>query len=101
MNIPESAHPDIDKMKQGIQENDYEKVVASLGNTLETPSLKMVKDIEKIKDEMRSMGFDGALMSGSGSCVFGITQDEELIERAIPFFRARYPFVRKTKILER
>jgi 4-diphosphocytidyl-2-C-methyl-D-erythritol kinase len=101
LNIPESSHPDIDKMKQGIQENDYEKVVASLGNTLETPSLKMVKDIEKIKDEMRSMGFDGALMSGSGSCVFGITQDEELIERAIPFFRARYPFVRKTKILER
>ena len=88
-------------MKEAIENNDYQGVVNCLGNTLEEPSLKIVPDILKIKEEMKELGFDGALMSGSGSCVFGLTQDQELLEKGYQFFLNRYAFVRKTEILNK
>lgn len=100
LDIPHASHPDIEKMAHGIRTVNYEEVIASLGNTLETPSLEMVKDIATIKQELIDFGFDGALMSGSGSCVFGITKDESLFDKAIPYFRKKYPFVRRTEILD-
>ena len=63
--------------------------------------LKSDYDILKIKEEMKELGFDGALMSGSGSCVFGLTQDQELLEKGYQFFLNRYAFVRKTEILNK
>lgn len=39
---------------------------------------------------MKKLGFDGALMSGSGSCVFGITRDQEILNKGYEFFRKRY-----------
>lgn len=50
---------------------------------------------------MMKLGFDGALMSGSGSCVFGITRNQEIMNKGYEFFRKRYFFVRKSKILTR
>lgn len=39
---------------------------------------------------MMKLGFDGALMSGSGSCVFGITRNQEIMNKGYEFFRKRY-----------
>ena len=50
---------------------------------------------------MMKLGFDGALMSGSGSCVFGITRNQEIMNKGYEFFRKRYFFVRKSKILNK
>lgn len=99
LDLNKASHPCILEMKQGIEENDYSKVVSCLGNTLELPSLELVKDIEDIKQEMLELGFDGALMSGSGSCVFGMTLSEEKLEEGYQYFKNKYNFVRKTKIL--
>lgn len=99
LDLNKASHPCILEMKQGIEENDYSKVVSCLGNTLELPSLELVKDIEDIRQEMLELGFDGALMSGSGSCVFGMTLSEEKLEEGYQYFKNKYNFVRKTKIL--
>lgn len=88
-------------MKKGIEMNDYQAVIDNLQNTLELPSIKMVPQIKEIKKEMMKLGFDGALMSGSGSCVFGITRNQEIINKGYEFFRKRYFFVRKSKILNK
>lgn len=101
LDLQNACHPDILNMKKGIEDNDYQRVVESLGNTLEAPSMDMVEDIQKIKDEMMALGFDGALMSGSGSCVFGMTKDEELLEKAFLHFKNNYYFVRKTQLLQK
>ena len=92
------AEVDIDLMKHAIEKNDYQGVVDCLGNTLEAPSIKMVQDIQSIKDDMMNFGFDGALMSGSGSSVFGMTQDPELIDKVLPYFKKKYSFAVKTQI---
>lgn len=101
LDLSTACHPDILSMKKGIEDNDYQKVIDSLGNTLEAPSMDMVEDIQKIKEEMLKLGFDGALMSGSGSCVFGMTKDEQLLEKAFLYFKNKYYFVRKTQLLQK
>lgn len=98
LDLNQAVHPQIKKMKDGIEENDFYKVIESLGNTLEAPSIDMVKDIQAIKEEMLELGFDGALMSGSGSCVFGMTKDENILDKGYEFFKNKYYFVRKTMI---
>ena len=84
-----------------IEMNDYQAVIDNIQNTLELPSIKMVPQIKEIKKEMMKLGFDGALMSGSGSCVFGITRNQEIMNKGYEFFRKRYFFVRKSKILNK
>lgn len=100
LDLNNALHPQIMNMKMGIENNDYEMVVKSLGNTLELPSMEMVDDIGKIKKEMLEIGFDGALMSGSGSCVFGLTMNEQILEEGFQYFKNKYNFVRKTEILK-
>ena len=95
---------DLSKVKHQdcrIEMNDYQAVIDNLQNTLELPSIKMVPQIKEIKKEMMKLGFDGALMSGSGSCVFGITRNQEIMNKGYEFFRKRYFFVRKSKILNK
>lgn len=101
LDIPNAIHPDINAMREGIEDNDYDKVVSSLGNTLEAPSIDMVPEIEEIKKDMKNWGFDGALMSGSGSCVFGMTRDKEKLDLSYNYFKNKYYFVRKSKLLKK
>ena len=101
LDLSKVKHQDCRKMKKGIEMNDYQAVIDNLQNTLELPSIKMVPQIKEIKKEMIKLGFDGALMSGSGSCVFGITRNQEIMNKGYEFFRKRYFFVRKSKILNK
>lgn len=101
LDLKNAVHPQILEMKDGIEKNDYQKVVHHLGNTLEEPSLEIVPDIQKIKEELLELGFDGALMSGSGSCVFAMTQDKNKLEEGFEYFKNKYYFVRKTEIFHK
>ncbi len=93
------VHPDCMAMKEALITNDYEGIVKNLGNSLEPASLQLVDEIRIIKQQLSGHGFDGVLMSGSGSTVFGITKDSALLEKAMNDMKAQGHFVRKTKIL--
>lgn len=99
LDLTKASHQDCRLMIKGIKEDNYQAVIDNLQNTLEAPSIDMVPEIEQIKKELLELGFDGALMSGSGSTVFGLTRDEEILENGYDFFREKYYFVRKTEIL--
>ncbi|HYL39294.1 MAG TPA: 4-(cytidine 5'-diphospho)-2-C-methyl-D-erythritol kinase [Bryobacteraceae bacterium] len=60
--------------------NDFERVVFSLH-----PQLK------SIQGKLRKLGARTALMSGSGSCIFGIFESHEKRDRAAVSFRADFP----------
>ncbi|MFV0395566.1 MAG: 4-(cytidine 5'-diphospho)-2-C-methyl-D-erythritol kinase [Coprobacillaceae bacterium] len=92
-------HANCHKMKKGMEEQNYQSVIDNLQNTLEIPSIELVPEIQIIKDTMLSLGFDGALMSGSGSCVFGITRDLKVLEKGYQHFKNKNLFVRKTEVL--
>lgn len=93
------VHPDCMAMREALITNDYEGIVKNLGNSLEPASLQLVDEIRTIKQQLSEHGFDGVLMSGSGSTVFGITKDSALLEKAMNDMKAQGYFVRKTKIL--
>ena len=95
----EVVHPDCQAMRTALMNNDYAGVCASLGNSLEAASLELVSEIRNIKDDLRARGFDGVLMSGSGSTVFGLTRNHALVETTMKELRARRYFVRHTNIL--
>lgn len=52
-----------------------------LRNDLEEVVFRKHKELEKIKKEMMRKGFKKVLMSGSGSCIFGIIDDIDKVER--------------------
>lgn len=55
---------------------DISKVVSSLHNDLELVTFKIYPDVEKAKGLLCKYGAAGALMSGSGSTVFGVYSDK-------------------------
>ncbi len=92
-------HPDVDGMRQALIDQDYDGVIQCLGNSLEQVSMDLVPEIKKVKQELTDFGFDGVLMSGSGSTVFGITRSRQLLQDACDQLRKRGCFTRMTRIL--
>lgn len=95
----ETDHPDCMAMREALMTGDYQGVLDSLGNSLEAPAIQLVSQIRDVKAILNEKGFDGVLMSGSGSTVFGITRDKDLVENTMMELRAKKLFVRHTKIL--
>lgn len=75
-------HPDIDGMVRALQTGDLQGITDRLGNVLETVTIKEYPIIEEIKELVRTMGAENALMSGSGPSVFGIFKDRKTAEAA-------------------
>ena len=54
-----------------------EKIAKRLDNILEVPSIKLLPLISDIKQKMLDNNCLGALMSGSGTAIFGIYENDE------------------------
>lgn len=100
MNKYEAVHPDCDAMRTALMNDDYQGVIASLGNSLEAVSLNLVREIREIREDLQELGFDGVLMSGSGSTVFGITRSPRVLKKSADLMKYKGYFVRITKILK-
>ena len=81
--------PDIDAMIRNIRSGDVKAVAAGLGNVLEAVSSAECPEIPAIKEILLSSGAMGAAMSGSGSSVFGIFEDEAGARGAAEAVRAK------------
>ena len=75
-------HPDIDGMIEALHTGNLNGITDRLGNVLETVTVKEYPVIEEIKELLRDMGAENALMSGSGPSVFGIFKERETAESA-------------------
>lgn len=77
-----AEHPDIDGILEGLEEQDIQKVAASMGNVLEAVTVGDYPIIEQIKKVMKESGALNAMMSGSGPTVFGIFEDRQRAREA-------------------
>jgi 4-diphosphocytidyl-2-C-methyl-D-erythritol kinase len=73
--------PDIKIMLSAVERGDVEKVASHLFNALESVVLKHFPIVHEMKEKLRRAGAMGALMSGSGPTVFGLTLNEEKAKR--------------------
>lgn len=90
-------HPDVDKLKDNLISGLEIKNL--LGNSLEEPALKLNKDISDIKNKILKYT-DVAIMSGSGSTVFSIDEDENKIKDIYNKLKDLNCFVEYTKLLK-
>ncbi len=74
-------HPNVQRMIEAIEAKDYKEMCGSLGNVLESVTLKMYPEVDMIKRQMKRFGADAVLMSGSGPTVFGLIQYESKVQR--------------------
>ncbi len=75
-------HPDIDGILEGLENQNLQKIVSSMGNVLEQVTAQEYPVIEEIKDMMKKAGAMNAMMSGSGPTVFGIFNDRSMARKA-------------------
>ncbi len=74
------------ELEYALREGDYLKTCALLNNSLEQPAMELVPMIQTLKMRLLELGCDGAIMSGSGSTVFGLCNDvakAKMIAKAI------------------
>mgnify|MGYP002853607199 CR=1 FL=1 len=76
------THPDVDGMIEALSNEDIKGVAERMDNVLETVTVKLHPEIEKLKNIMKDKGALNAIMSGSGPTVFGIYEDKNAAEAA-------------------
>ena len=63
------------KMVEALDSGDLNRIAAALMNDLQPPAVKLHPEISDALVSLRTAGVAGALMSGSGSSVFGLVPD--------------------------
>lgn len=81
------AHPDIRGIIGTIENSDYAGLCERLGNVLQQVTEPENPVISEIIEQMRSLGADGVLMSGSGPTVFGLFREKRKAEKAYYRFK--------------
>ncbi|MBC8283620.1 MAG: 4-(cytidine 5'-diphospho)-2-C-methyl-D-erythritol kinase [Nitrospinae bacterium] len=72
-----------------LMRSEFAQLGAALYNDLEPVVFKRYPEILEIKDELLSSGAGGALLSGSGSTVFGIFDNPELAKKTLTRFAGK------------
>ncbi len=78
----EVCHPDIDGFLAALTAGDIQKAASLMGNSLEDAVAGRYPVIPLLKNELLRAGAAGALMTGSGSAVFGLFENKEAAARA-------------------
>ena len=85
-----TTHPDIDKIKNALEDGNVSVIYENLGNTLEDVTLKIYGEVGKIKENLKNLGARAVLMSGSGPSVFAIFDDRQKLDGAYKIMKEKY-----------
>ena len=94
-------HPDIDAQIAAIEASDYKKAASLMGNVLQNVTIAAYPELDSIKEQLRSLGSFGSMMSGSGPSVFGLFEEKSKAEEAAHKMQILWPdaFVCATKLI--
>ena len=84
-----TVHPDIDGMKKALEDGNLYGITERMGNVLQDVTIPAYLEVERIKEQMKTLGAVNAMMSGSGPTVFGIFDNEEKAQEACQKLRDR------------
>ena len=79
-----------EKMVAALRAGDLGKIAAALMNDLQPPAVRQHPEIADALVSLRTAGVIGAMMSGSGSSVFGLVENEADARRISSEMNARY-----------
>lgn len=79
--------------EQGRHDSNNSAGAVSFINTLEIPVFVTFPELKRIKEELLALGASWAVMSGSGSSIFGLFASEGAARVAVEVFRKKGPRV--------
>lgn len=94
-----SKHPDTKDALEAIKQGNIPLMARCMSNVLENVTAKRYHQIEKIKSELIKEGALGSLMSGSGSAVFGVYDNEKAAQVCAAVMNNKYDGVFVVKFL--
>lgn len=80
-------HPDTEAAIRAIENKDLHGIAKNMVNVLEGVTIPMYPIIREFKEELIKHGAVGAMMSGSGSTVFGLFESKEKAYMAAKYFK--------------
>ena len=92
-------HGNVDTVVKALEEGDDDLLASSMFNVLEASSIKLVPEIQTIKDELKGLGFKIVMMTGSGSAVFALSTDKKLIKLGAKKLENKYNVI-VTKVIK-
>lgn len=90
-----------DNVECGIESNDRKSVVSGLWNDFDPVISDALPVVKNIKDSLMDLGAENAMLSGSGSAVFGIFESNYKAELAASHLRSSFKHVYVAKTLGR
>jgi len=90
--VPLRRHPDTAGLLQGIEAGDLNAVCRRMYNVFEDVPDRRMRTVSQLKGALLDYGALGAMMTGTGSAVFGVFSDDEAAERACEALKKEYRF---------
>ena len=89
----------IEEVIRALKEGDDELLAKNMGNCLENAAISICPEIKEIKEYLLNSGVKIVMMSGSGSSVFALSTDKNLLKRIMKNIGNRW-FVELTRIIK-
>lgn len=86
-------HPDTAGILEAIASGNIHALCRRMYNVFEDVPDRRIKNIGAIKQKLFNRGAEGAVMTGTGSAVFGVFTEEETAEAACIALKKEIPFV--------
>lgn len=79
-------HPPMEEIENALMDGRMKDMFTLLGNSLEQSAFVLVPEIKEIKEHLQVKGFDVVLMSGSGSTVFALGKDIDIMKKMEEYY---------------
>ena len=90
---------DVDAVVKALEEGDDDYLAENISNSLQDPAITLVPTIQTIINELKEYGLKIVQMTGSGSAVFAMSTDKNLLKRVLKKLEDRYE-VELAKVLK-
>lgn len=90
---------DCEKLKKALIDGDEELINRYMGNDLEIPAFEFNKEVQLIKERLIEFGLKNTMMTGSGACVFSLSKEKEILEKAKTLFDENDYFIAIASII--
>lgn len=94
---PISAHPDTAGIIQALKASQLRDICMRMYNVFEDIDDRRMRTVSEIKSKLLDFGAMGSVMTGTGSAVFGIFDDQADAEKAAREMAKEYRFSRTAK----
>ena len=95
------CHPDTAGLVEAIRAGDLDRICRRMYNVFEDVDDRRMRTVKEIKGRLLDFGAIGAIMTGTGSAVFGVFRPGTAPEKAIPALRKEYGYCEKASCVGR